>query len=482
VSTIGSNIDYTNRDYESLLPDLIARMRRALPEWSSASDADFLMLLLQVFAYTSDQLHFYIDRVAMEAFLQTAALRSSVLRIAEMLDYRPISLQAARTTVQFTATLGNGVITIPAGTRMVTAPVFGNQPIFFETIVDADIDTDNESTTNVVAHEGRTVSRELVATSAGSVDQAYALFNTKVIEGSWHVFVSDGPLDVNGAPTFTEWVHVARMIEATATQSAFTAVVNERGVTFIIFGDGASGRVPPAGATIEVTYRYGVGSVGNIGSGLVRDLVSSITGITGVTNIAPATGGSDPETIQSMRSSIPRAVRALDRAVTLEDYNALALQVAGVGKATAVAGSASSVTVYVAPIGGGTPNTQLKEDVAEYFETRIMAGATLVVSNPVFTPVNVTLDIEVNPRYLRSAVKSAVELALVDLLSFTQTSFGQRLALADAFRAVVNVDGVDFVDIDVLSTGPTGTDTITMEVHAIPTAGTITVNATGGIS
>ena len=67
-----------------------------MPEWETAGEApDFGTLMLELFAYMGDVMHFYIDRTASEAFLGTALRSQSVLYIADMLGYTPIGQQAA---------------------------------------------------------------------------------------------------------------------------------------------------------------------------------------------------------------------------------------------------------------------------------------------------------------------------------------------------------------------------------------------------
>ncbi len=78
-------IDYTSRDYAAFRQDMIDAIPTRLPEWTSRSPNDFGITLIELFAYMGDILSFYGDRIANEAFLETATLRSSVLKIAAML-------------------------------------------------------------------------------------------------------------------------------------------------------------------------------------------------------------------------------------------------------------------------------------------------------------------------------------------------------------------------------------------------------------
>src|SRR3954462_11625070 len=95
-------IDYTSRDFDSVRQSLLDYASRTFPEWTQASEGDFGILLVELFAYCADILSYYGDRVANEAFLSTATQRRSVLNIAELLAYTPSGALASTGTVTFT--------------------------------------------------------------------------------------------------------------------------------------------------------------------------------------------------------------------------------------------------------------------------------------------------------------------------------------------------------------------------------------------
>ena len=79
-------LDYTSRDFAALRSLLVGLSRGLMPEWQTVGETgDFGTLLLELYAYAGDVTNFYIDRMASEAFLGTAARRQSVLYIADML-------------------------------------------------------------------------------------------------------------------------------------------------------------------------------------------------------------------------------------------------------------------------------------------------------------------------------------------------------------------------------------------------------------
>lgn len=99
----------------------------------------------------------------------------------------------------------------------------------------------------------------------------------------------------------------------------------------LTFGDGRHGRIPLAGATVIARrYRYGGGSVGNVGPDTITALKSNVSEVDSVTNARAAQGGGDVESLEDVRLRAPHDLRMRDRAVTAEDFAGLALQTPGV--------------------------------------------------------------------------------------------------------------------------------------------------------
>ncbi len=486
---------YTSRDFGRLRTDLVARLKTAIPEWE-VNESSFEMILLELFAYVGDIINFSVDRMAAEAYLVSAVLRESVLNLAALFGYTPAPQTAAQGSVTFTRATGvTGNISIPAGTQ-IYAQQSGRNIIF-------EVDDDHVMTGNTedcTVTEGTSVRNEEVGRSTGAERQTFPLFNSKVIKDSVQVFTKDGHIDsYTNEPTLVEWTAVERMFDAISTERAFTTVLDEFGYTYVRFGDGVSGAIPAAGVPIIAFYRFGVGSAGNVGAGAVRSLVmgGDLMGkVASVTNTEPMTGGSDPETIESMRRNIPRSLRALERAVTLEDHESLALDVGGIAKASASATTPSSVLLAIAPFGttkvgtvtppdpgGPVASTELEDEVDQYVTDRAMIGTTVTVVDPVYTPINITLAVEVNPRARRKTVADQVKKVVERLLAFDSVDFGMKVSKGPFFHAVVDVSGVDYVEITAFNTTGSGDNsTLQLLYNQIPRAGTITVVATGGIT
>src|ERR1035441_5517649 len=67
-----------------------------------------LSVLLDILSYNTHYFGFYLNMIADEMFLDSAALRSSVVSLAKMLNYTPRSVTSATAAVAITITPGDG--------------------------------------------------------------------------------------------------------------------------------------------------------------------------------------------------------------------------------------------------------------------------------------------------------------------------------------------------------------------------------------
>ena len=97
-------------------------------------------------------------------------------------------------------------------------------------------------------------------------------------------------------------------------------------------GDGTLrqyGAVPPKGAHLRLAvYRTGGGTRGNVATGQVRVLKTSVPYVARVENRSPAVGGARAEDIEDAKLRGPLVLRSRGRAVTAEDFVELTKQVA----------------------------------------------------------------------------------------------------------------------------------------------------------
>ena len=104
-----------------------------LRAWTARQSDDYGMALIEMWAYLADILTFYQERVANEAFLRTALHRDTIMRLAEMLDYKLNPGVAASAYLTFFAE-DDARVNIPVGLRVQSVPGQDEKPQKFEKI------------------------------------------------------------------------------------------------------------------------------------------------------------------------------------------------------------------------------------------------------------------------------------------------------------------------------------------------------------
>jgi hypothetical protein len=112
-------IDYLSKDYSSFRRLILDRMATIMPDWKERNPADFGVMMAELLAYEGDQLSYYQDAVATEAYMGTARSRITVKRHARLLDYFMHNGCNARAWICIQADDNSGHI-IPKKTRFLT--------------------------------------------------------------------------------------------------------------------------------------------------------------------------------------------------------------------------------------------------------------------------------------------------------------------------------------------------------------------------
>ena len=125
-------IDYWVKDYAGFRQALLDWVAARDPNWLERSEADLGIALLDLFAYTADQLSDYQDRVANEMYLGTARQRVSVKRHSALIDYVMHQGANAHAFLQVQVQ-ARADVSLPAGTQVTTVPDRNADPVVFET-------------------------------------------------------------------------------------------------------------------------------------------------------------------------------------------------------------------------------------------------------------------------------------------------------------------------------------------------------------
>ena len=470
-----SVVDYMARDYDSLLKSMRELIPSRLPEWKSyQSEADFGNVLLQLFAHMGDILSYYQDRVANESFLGTARSRRSVIDHLKLISYRLATASPASTSLDLTipATCSE-TITISRGDAFATKSQKDKSSVRFEynretplvidcSTLSVDPVTNKKyykkdtllGTEGVPVEEGRLVAGELLGVSDGSRNQQFKLAHSGLIlraAGTSQKISRDIIITSQLGETITEWTMQESLAFSREKQQDYIVEIDDQDQATVIFGDGAFGAVPDNGAVIQATYRVGGGTQGNTPADTIQTVVdASLLVLNGIkiTNAEPATGGAERESIDHAVMHAPSVFRSLKRAVTEDDYKALALDFKGVGKVRAVASSWNRVILYVAPAGGGKVSDVLEGNLLAYFEDKRPVTTVIEIEDVEYVTLYITAEIGVKSYYPTEDVKEKVQTAAGKLLEFANVDFGQTIYLSKFYEAIEGVEGLEYVTIN----------------------------------
>ena len=129
-----SAIDYRLGTFGSFRRDILDDIAgtRELGGLRSRVSDDYSVAAVEMWAAVADVLTFYTERIANEAFIRTATLRDSVLRLVRVIDYQLAPGAAATTSLAFTLER-DAIARIPARTRVQSVPAEGETPQKYET-------------------------------------------------------------------------------------------------------------------------------------------------------------------------------------------------------------------------------------------------------------------------------------------------------------------------------------------------------------
>jgi hypothetical protein len=459
-------VDYMARDYESLLQAMYSLVPSKLPQWTDFNnEADFGNVLLELFAHIGDILSYYQDRVANESFLGTAVTRRSVIEHLRLIGYQLSTAVPAAASLNVTvpATV-SAVVTVNQGDAFATKSQKNNPSVRFEythqaplsidfSTIKPDPATGKKTFIGLLVEEGRLVESEVLGTSDGSANQHFTLAHPGLIlrpTGAAQPTSPDVVLLTQLGANIASWNLQESLAFSRAGQLDYVIEIDENDEATVIFGDGSFGAIPAAGSQIQATYRVGGGQNGNVPAGAIQTVVGApqlaLLGAQ-VTNPYPSTGGADRESIGHAVEHAPAVFRSLQRAVTAADYEALALSFQGVGKVQAQATGWNTVTLYVAPEGGGKVSDVLEANLKAYFEDKRVLSQIIEVQDVDYVQILVTAQIGVESFYLPSEVQASVQAAAAALLSFDNVDFGQTIYLSKFYEVSEAIPGVLYVNV-----------------------------------
>jgi hypothetical protein len=224
--------------------------------------------------------------------------------------------------------------------------------------------------------------------------------------------------------------------------------MTEEGHLGVEFGDGQRGRRLPTGKNnVRIRYRIGVGLAGNVRAGSLEKIARPHPLVASVRQPISAAGGNDMESVDSLRKTAPATLFAVERAVSLRDFESLAAGYSSVWQARAFtrpgASRAPRVEVVVVPA-DGLPLGSFLETIAAYLRAHALPGVEVEVTEYKKSPIDLQVDAEIDTTACAADdVVRALRAALLDALSLRRRSLGQPLYLSEIYQVVETVTGIN---------------------------------------
>lgn len=304
-------------------------------------DGSNMSVLLDVLAFNSYQNNFYTNMALNEMFLDSAVLKNSIVSHAKELNYIPRSRKSAKATLYVViedATRTDATITIPKYSQFKV----NHQGESFSFVTDKQYTARKVLSTSINPQTG-------IAFNSGSfVADSVDVYEGEMLssfqregfivdaDGVLRVFLTNNEVDTDSIVVFVD-------AEATDDANVFTRANTIYGISpldkvfylepylddkySIYFGKNQFGLQPQEFEDVRVRYRICSGTESN---GAGKDSSFSGSFIENATisayTLSAAAGGSERESMESIRYFAPKALQVQERAVTSKDYEVLLQQ------------------------------------------------------------------------------------------------------------------------------------------------------------
>jgi len=463
-------LDISELDFENIKGSL----KRFLSNQNEFKDYDFegssLAILLDLLAYNTHYLAYNANFVANEMFIDTAQLRSSVASLAKLVGYTPNSARAPVADLKLVINDGTGSsITIPAGTKFTTA--IDNLTYNFVTTSSTTVSpVDGVYTAQSLnVYEGTYVTYQYTY-DAADVDQRFLIPSERIDTTTMRVVVQNSAEDT----TSNTYTKATSITELDNTSKVYFLQEAEDGQFEIYFGDGVIGKKLDDGNIINISYVVTNKTEANGASSFT--LAGSISGFTDVTVTvnSNAQGGSEPESVDSIKVNAPSFYSSQDRAVTTEDYKIKVKQLYANTQAVSAWGGEDNDTpfygrVYISilPTSGSNLTETTKSSIVTQLKKYSVASVTPVIVDPETTSILLTTTV----KYDEQSTTKSLDTLKTDVINTITNYNANTLQKFDSmFRHSKLIGLIDDTDESILS----NVTTVKFRKTFLPTIGSST--------
>lgn len=460
---------------DQITEELIAEFQSIISDVHTGEDS-VVRILCEVMATVIESSFLSVQILSEDMFVNTSNIQA-LFRHGE--EYGIVRSVGTKSTGNLKFS-GTGGTVIPIGTEVAYDPETGADPLFFQTTAAGTLPNPGIPGAVFIADAGAggalpggTFEYQVsFLTAAGETEATDGLLPITMVAGhkTQITLLPLGGPGTTGRRIYrqrdaTGYHFVADVLDNVTTSYLDNVVENLGGASPLT--DSTAEAILVAGQSEDAGLDY------NVLSGTITVLTDVPDGITGVTNPAAFSGGTDPELPEEYRVRLIDAIRN-PRTGSVGDIKEWAEEVDGVDTATVFSNdnlgvaTAGHVTVRIAGPNGTIPGAATITAVSDSLYAKDMANIIIHVGTFTAVPTNVAVTITLQPNYILADVSPSVSAAITAYLNNLQV--GETYRVTGVIAAIVGLPGV----ADVTVTSPS-TNQATGATSK-RTAGTITVS------
>ena len=444
-------IDVTELDFDNIKDNL----KTFLKQQDQFTDYDFegsgMSTLLDVLAYNTHYNAVYANVLANEMFLDSADIRNSIVSHAKHVGYTPRSATSPIANLNVVVSDLSGSTAVAARGTSFTTTVDG---VSYTYVVKDDTTISPVSGvytfSELPVYEGTLVNNKYTVDTSNA-DQRFLIKNALADTTTLKVTVQNSSTDSTTA-TYTKSTDLA---DVTSTSTVYFLEGVEDEQYEVVFGDGVLGKALSTGNIVTLSYIVTNGADSNGASSF--SLSGTIAGSSSatITTASNSSGGSDPETPDSIRFNAPRQYASQNRAVTAKDYesrvktifpNAQSVQVwGGEDNSTPVYGR---VYISIKPKTGTSVTEADKTDIITQLKDFNVVSITPVIEDVETTFLQLNVDVKYDQKATTKSADSIKSLVQSAITTFNTNNIQQ---FDQMFRHSKFIETINKVDTAILS-------------------------------
>lgn len=442
-----TNIPSTELDFDKIKANIIEFVKGDPTFTDYTFEGSALNTLINILAYNTHTMAFLASTGHSERFLDTAQRRASVVSKAKEMGYTPKSVSCASAYLNITSVGATGAISLPRGTVFSTSNENGSFNFAVAETTTSSQNGANQKFSSVRLVEGVQVANTFVVNTTSNVRSIFTIPNKNIDTTTLKVYVRAS----GNSSTPVEFRLAENVYDLISSSNVYFLQESFEGFFQIYFGGNVIGKQPENNSIIDIDYFVSTsldapngcalfGFTGTIGNGSSVLLETSQV----------AFGGSDKETISSIKTNATKSNSAKERTVSVSDYELALHEKFNFIKSSSVWGGEDNIPpvygkvfISLQPVSGYTISSSVKKDViAPVLRKSSVMSIIPEFVDPEYTFLSFNTKIKFNAAkstYTQTVVESAVKTAISTYIS-SISEFNTDYLESSLVAAILDVD------------------------------------------